>query len=209
MLSGDSNENGPKKSVDLISKKHLCTCSTLFSYISLPLFYTTTTWNFQKLPSYKFYRGNVVRVPVHFRCHCRSFSARWPLVFLSFLPPLSNFHVFFSNEIGCICFSLDWTLLCDTLQIFCFLLELSMPLVSLSTHIRKLAHSFGAYVGCFKWAKQYVCFFTNIHSFKYWFHLQKKYKEIALLAPWLFVSRDLYNTQLHVISLFSLFHWNH
>ena len=99
MLSGDSNENGRKKSVDLISKKHLCTCSTLFSYISLPLFYTTTTLNFQKLPSYKFYRGNVVRVPVHFRCHCRSFSARWPLVFLSFLPPLSNFHAFFPTKL--------------------------------------------------------------------------------------------------------------
>ena len=99
MLSGDSNENGQKKSVDLISKKHLCTCSTLFSYISLPLFYTTTTWNFQKLPSYKFYRGNVVRVPVHFRCHCRSFSARWPPVFFSFSPPLQNFHVFLPTKL--------------------------------------------------------------------------------------------------------------
>ena len=30
-------------------KKQLCTCSTLFLYISLPLFCKTTTWNFQKL----------------------------------------------------------------------------------------------------------------------------------------------------------------
>ena len=66
MLSRDSNENGQKKSVDLISKKHLCTCSTLFSYISLPLFYTTTTWNFHKLLSYTLYGGNVVRVLAHF-----------------------------------------------------------------------------------------------------------------------------------------------
>ena len=37
-----------------------------FLYISLPLFCTTTTWNFQKLPSYTFYGGNVVCGPVHF-----------------------------------------------------------------------------------------------------------------------------------------------
>ena len=44
-----------------------------FLYISLPLFCTTTTWNFQKLPGYTFYEGNVVHVLVHF-FHCRSFS---------------------------------------------------------------------------------------------------------------------------------------
>ena len=41
-------------------------CSTPFLYISLPLFYTTTMWNFQKLLSYTFFRENVVRVLVHF-----------------------------------------------------------------------------------------------------------------------------------------------
>ena len=46
----------------LISKNNLCTCSTLFLDISLPLFCTVTTWNFQK----RFYGGNVVRVLVHF-----------------------------------------------------------------------------------------------------------------------------------------------
>ena len=35
-------------------------------YISLPLFCTTTTLNFKKLPSYTFYGGNIVCVPVHF-----------------------------------------------------------------------------------------------------------------------------------------------
>ena len=39
-------------------------CSTLFLYISLPLFCTTTTRNFQKIPGYTFYGGNVVRVLV-------------------------------------------------------------------------------------------------------------------------------------------------
>ena len=52
---------------------------SLFLYISLPLFCTTVTWNFQKLlretSSYTFYGGNVG--PVLF--HCRSFSPWWPL----------------------------------------------------------------------------------------------------------------------------------
>ena len=37
-----------------------------FLYISLSLFCTTTTWNFQKLPSNAFYGANVVCVPVPF-----------------------------------------------------------------------------------------------------------------------------------------------
>ena len=37
-----------------------------FLYISLPLFRTTTTWNFQKLSTYTFYEGNVVCGPVQF-----------------------------------------------------------------------------------------------------------------------------------------------
>ena len=36
-----------------------------FLYISLPLFFTTTKWNVQKLLSYTFYGRNVVRVIVH------------------------------------------------------------------------------------------------------------------------------------------------
>ena len=58
-----------KTTIGLISKKkkkQLCTCSSPFLYISLPLFCTTTTWNFQKLLSCTFYGGNVVRVLVHF-----------------------------------------------------------------------------------------------------------------------------------------------
>ena len=44
----------------------LCTYSTLFLCISLPLFCTITTWNFQKLLNYTFYEGNVARFLVHF-----------------------------------------------------------------------------------------------------------------------------------------------
>ena len=95
---------GPKKkSVGLISKTQLCTCTTLSLYISLPLVCTTTTWNFQKLPCYTFYGGNVVCVPVHF------FSL--PLIFTSMAPSISHFLTtaikfsgFSSNKIGLLCF---------------------------------------------------------------------------------------------------------
>ena len=55
----------PKKSVGLIGKKPTLHVQHPFLYISLPVFCTTTTWNFQKLPSYTFYGGNVVCGPVH------------------------------------------------------------------------------------------------------------------------------------------------
>ena len=64
-------------------EKQLCTYSTFLLYISLPLFCTTTTWNFQKLLSYMFYGGNVVRVPVHFFSLLLIFTLHWwPLAFL-------------------------------------------------------------------------------------------------------------------------------
>ena len=62
MLSGEGNENGKKTTISLISKKTTLHVQHTFLYISLPLFCTTTTWNFQKLPSYTFYGGNVVPV---------------------------------------------------------------------------------------------------------------------------------------------------
>ena len=58
-------EYGEKQEQVLLAKKQLRTCSTLFLYISLPLFCTTATLNFQKHLSYTFYGGNVVRVHVH------------------------------------------------------------------------------------------------------------------------------------------------
>ena len=74
----------------LISKNNLCTCSTLFLDISLPLFCTVTTWNFQK----RFYGGNVVRVLVHFFLLALNFSLHlWPLAFLILSPPLQNFAI--------------------------------------------------------------------------------------------------------------------
>ena len=62
---GNAGERWKQQWIQL-AKKQLCTCSTLFLFISLPLFWTTTMWNFQKLLSSMFYGGNVVRVIVHF-----------------------------------------------------------------------------------------------------------------------------------------------
>ena len=76
----DGNENGQKKSVGLISKK---SSNTLFLNTSLPLFCTTRTWNFQKLPSYTFYGGNVVRDLITF------FSL--PLIFTLVAASISHF----------------------------------------------------------------------------------------------------------------------
>ena len=50
----------------LTNKKVILHMQHTFLWISLPLFCTTTTWNFQKLLSYTFFWGNVVRVLVHF-----------------------------------------------------------------------------------------------------------------------------------------------
>ena len=95
MLSGEGMH--PRKTVKNNNRanqqKQLCTCSTLSLYISLPLFCKITTRNFQKLFSYTFYGGNVVRVPVHFFSQPLIFTLQWwPLAFL-ILSPLQNFHV--------------------------------------------------------------------------------------------------------------------
>ena len=75
-----------------------------FLRISLRLFCTTATWDFQKLPSYTFYWGNFICGPVHvFRC--RSFLTWWPLAFLVFSCTAAiKFSCYSSNEIGLLCF---------------------------------------------------------------------------------------------------------
>ena len=67
MLSGEGNAGERwKTTIGLISKKATLHVQLTFLYISLPLFCTTTTWNFQKLLSYTFYEGNLARFLVHF-----------------------------------------------------------------------------------------------------------------------------------------------
>ena len=61
MLSCEGNAT-----IRLVSKKATLYEQHIFLYISLPLFYKTTTWNFHKLLSYTLYGGNVVRVLAHF-----------------------------------------------------------------------------------------------------------------------------------------------
>ena len=69
-----------------------------FLYISLPLFCTTTTWNFQK----PFYGGNFVRVLFTFFFTPLIFSLHWWPLALS--PPLQNFHVVLPTKKCLLCF---------------------------------------------------------------------------------------------------------
>ena len=68
-----------------------------FLFISLPLFCTTTTWNFQKLPSNKWKKCRMC--PYSLSSHCRSFSRKKErlgftvVVFLS-LRPRPNVELF-------------------------------------------------------------------------------------------------------------------
>ena len=64
MLSGERNAGERwKTTIGLISKKATLHVQHTFLYISLPLFCTTTTWNFKKLRHV--FGGNVVRVLVY------------------------------------------------------------------------------------------------------------------------------------------------
>ena len=84
MLGGESNENGEKTTIGLISRKAtLHVQHTFFSLFLCRCFARRTTWNFQKLPGYTFFGGNVVRVLVHF------FSL--PLIFTLVAAAISQF----------------------------------------------------------------------------------------------------------------------
>ena len=123
MLSGEGNENGEKTTICLISKTATLHVQHTFLYISLPLFCTTITRNFQKLPGYTFYRGNVVRVLVHI------FST------VAHFRPGGRWHFLFSHrryKISC-CSSDKKCLLCFFyLSLALFLGELRWPVALLS-----------------------------------------------------------------------------
>ena len=134
MLSGEGNARERwKTTIGLISKKATLHVQHTFLYISLPLFCTTTTWNFQKLLSYTFYGGNVVRVLVHFFSLPLIFTLHWwPLAFLILSPPLQNFHVVVpTKSISFVSYLSLWIsvalFLCRLLSLF---LCLSLPLYS-------------------------------------------------------------------------------
>ena len=92
------NENGEKTTIGLIGKKTTLHVQHTFLYISLPLFCTTTTWNFQKLPFYSFYGGNVVL-----------FTFFHSLIFTLVVPRISHF-LSAAKKISC-CSSNKWLLI--------------------------------------------------------------------------------------------------
>ena len=95
LLRGEGNAGKRwKTTVSLISKKSNFARVAHFFVHFLPLFCTTTMWNFQKRFSYTFLGGNVVRVLVHFFFSLPLIFTLhwWPLSFLILSPPLQNFH---------------------------------------------------------------------------------------------------------------------
>ena len=106
MLSGEGNAGERwKTTVGLISKKATLHVQHTFLYISLPLFCTTTTWNFQKLLSYTFYGGNVVRVLVHFFFTAAHFHLALVAASIShFVTAATKFSCCSSNKKCLLCF---------------------------------------------------------------------------------------------------------
>ena len=115
-----------KTAIGLICKKTICTCSTRFFTFFLPLFCTTTTWNFQKLPGYPLNGGNVVRVLVQFFfCFSRrSCLLWWKQAFLIFSPLQQNFMLFLQQKM--------FPLLFFSLSLVLSLVELRWPVALLS-----------------------------------------------------------------------------
>ena len=154
-------EYGEKQQQVLLAKKQLRTCSTLFLYISLPLFCTTATWNFQKLLSYTFYEGNVVRVRVHFfftaliftlhvlvAARISHFVTAATKFFMLFLQQKNVSFVFLSLALDLCCpFSIWASLACRLLSLFLCLslalyskfgdMTISLSLILWTTRIQK------------------------------------------------------------------------
>ena len=123
MLSGEGNKNGEKRTIGLISKKAPLHVQHTFLYISLPLFCTTTTWNFQKLPDYTFFGASVVRVLVHFF-----------LLSLIFTPVTAGIFHFLTaaTQFSCCSFNKRRLLCFFSLALADFLIELRWPVALLS-----------------------------------------------------------------------------
>ena len=117
-----------KTTIGLISKKQLCTCSTLFLYISLPLSCATVTWNFQKVPSYALSWRECRTCSCSLFFHCGSFSPWWPLASrrykISYCSTTENVSFcFFSLALAPFLVELRWP---DALNSLCLCLSLSL-----------------------------------------------------------------------------------
>ena len=93
-------------------KSNFALAANLFLYISFPLFCTTTTWNFQKLPSCAFYGENVVRVLVHLFFSLLLILTLVAASISHFLTVAIKFSCYSSNKKCLVCFfisrSLRW-----------------------------------------------------------------------------------------------------
>ena len=106
MLSGESNENGKKTAIGLISKKvTLHVQHTFFVHFFAVVLHDCkvkrpeTSWS-----GYTFYGGSVVRVLVHFFFF--SLSLIFTLVAAS-IPPLQNFMLFVQQKMSPFIFCLS------------------------------------------------------------------------------------------------------
>ena len=124
---GKGNENGEKTTIGLISKKaSLHVQHTFFvHFFVLPLFCTTTKWNFQKFPSYTFMEElSYVFLFTFF------LFTRLPLIFTfvaasisHFLTAANNFSRCSSNKKCFLCYYLSLLL-----SVALFLVELRWPI---------------------------------------------------------------------------------
>ena len=116
MQSGECNKNSEKTTICLTSEK-----ASL--HVQHTIFVQTTTRNFQKLPGYLFYGGNVIHVLVHFFFTVAHFH------------PGGRLHFLFSHccyKISC-CSSNKKCLLCFFyLTLALFLIQLCWPVALLS-----------------------------------------------------------------------------
>ena len=86
MLSGEGNAGERwKTTIGLISKKATLHVQHTFLYIYLPLFCTTTAWNFKKLPGYSFME-ETSHLFLFIFCHCCSFSCTLVATSISYFP---------------------------------------------------------------------------------------------------------------------------
>ena len=105
MLSGESNAGERWKTAISLSEKATFHVQHTFLYISLPSFCTTTIWNFQKLLSYMFYGGSVVRVLVHFFFTAAHFYLALGAASISyFVTAATKFSCCSSNKKCLLCF---------------------------------------------------------------------------------------------------------
>ena len=93
----------PTTTIGLISHKNINFARAAHFFLHLPLFCTTTTI---KIPQTSLL--HVLRRKCMCSCsllfHYSSFLPWWPLAFLIFSPPLSNFHVFRPKKLASVVF---------------------------------------------------------------------------------------------------------